>query len=458
MNNQANARHIKVRNVPNFDVKAHFTEFIELCCLGMSNCIVDLEPLGLFPTLTRVGWIYFDKTDDCDIAVSKIDGRCYRTITGDEFQIIAFIESNSSRADELDLSELDRRLGYSEKLKQIEQHNMRLRAELNSANQDKVRLGLHNTMLEQRLLNLGEETARRISTVKQEAVERVAKVEQEVAERLKAVEKMTGERVREGAARALAACQIAAEKTEAELNAKISELRRSVDLGNETIYNQLTTIRDDKTKHERELTQLRGDLSSLKAREEAHDKQLHSLTEKLLANGDKHARFGRLQSAKISYQLAVQAEPNGVRAETSFPLATTLGRRKEWKECASACLDTIKCSPSHVQALRLAAKAFNSIGDWAWAIACAEEANNVKKSNRHENLVADMHATVPEAYAILGVSQKPTMSEVKVAYRRKLLKEHPDKAIDKTSALEKRAHEVYFKTLKKAKEDMEELV
>jgi uncharacterized protein (DUF1800 family) len=51
--------------------------------------------------------------------------------------------------------------------------------------------------------------------------------------------------------------------------------------------------------------------------------------------------------------------------------------------------------------------------------------------------------------SILGVSQNPTMIEVKVAYRRKLLKEHPDKAIEDTNALEKRAHEVYFKTLKK---------
>jgi len=80
MNNQANAPHITLQNVPNFDVLEHLTEFVNLCCIGMSECTITLQQSSDYRT--RVGWVYFQNPYDCNIAVSKIDGPCFTAIWG----------------------------------------------------------------------------------------------------------------------------------------------------------------------------------------------------------------------------------------------------------------------------------------------------------------------------------------------------------------------------------------
>lgn len=153
-------------------------------------------------------------------------------------------------------------------------------------------------------------------------------------------------------------------------------------------------------------------------------------------------KSGKYQQAYDIYTQALEIDPlnKGTNSKILQNRALCSKSLKKYTDAIADCDQAIKLDPSYIKAKRTRAKALGESGKWQEAV---NDLKSIHETNPEEpGLVKEIRnaelelkkAKRKDYYKILGVEKDAGESEIKKAYRKKAIIEHPDKNPDDPEA------------------------
>jgi len=146
-------------------------------------------------------------------------------------------------------------------------------------------------------------------------------------------------------------------------------------------------------------------------------------------------KSGKTEAAIEKYSEALQIDPSnkGTNSKLLQNRALCYNKLKKYKDAISDCEQALKLDPSYIKARKTKAKAMGEDGNWEEAV---RELKDIAESNPSEpNIAKDVRNAELELkkskrkdyYKILGVEKDADDAQIKKAYRKMALVNHPDK-------------------------------
>ncbi|GAB7339690.1 hypothetical protein MBLNU457_6266t1 [Dothideomycetes sp. NU457] len=156
-------------------------------------------------------------------------------------------------------------------------------------------------------------------------------------------------------------------------------------------------------------------------------------------------KAGKTEAAVEKYSEALQIDPTnkGTNSKLLQNRALCYNKLKKYKDAIADCEQALKLDPSYTKARKTKAKAMGEDGNWEEAV---RELKDIAESNPEEpNIAKDVRNAELELkkskrkdyYKILGVEKDANDAEIKKAYRKMALVNHPDKNPDDETAAER---------------------